>query len=196
MNRLHQRPETPQRLHPGPPHRAAPPRTPPAWATTLALAAGCALIGCGDNATGPGSTAPGTFSAQVSGAVTGSFSGIAAFGSMTDFQGGSVFVLVLEDQAGTRELGLIKEIPGRPGTGSFPIGEYLGSPLYGEFIADGPSGSRFFLTGSGTLTITASSAQSLQGSVTLNAREQVGSATVQVTATFNAMCIPGMLTCD
>ena len=182
--------------------RSNEPRARLAWgaprAMVLVATLGFLAVGCGDDATGPGSLLLGSFSAQVSGAVDASFSGMAIFGSADDFlgTGEEVFVLVLEDDTGLREIDLLKTTAGRPGPGTFTIGEYLASPLQGEFIEDGPSETRFFHTGTGTLTITSSSTQSLEGTLSFTANEEFGSGVVQVQATFNAMCIPGAWSCD
>jgi len=71
------------------------------------------------------------------------------------------------------------------------------SGQYAELILEDANGkARFFLSLTGQFTVTASSAQSMEGTVSFHGREEFGTAEVDVTAKFNALCLPnGVATC-
>ena len=161
----------------------------------LALAA-LAPAGCAEgdkDPTGPGGL--GTATITVTGAVSRTVTGNAAFGS--GILGMDAFAIVMTDEDETIELGVAKDGAGRLGPGTYSLGDDE-SPRYGELVVSLPgTDPQFFISETGTLTITSSSASRLRGTISFRGRNEFGSGTVDVTATFDAICLPtAAMTCD
>jgi hypothetical protein len=147
------------------------------------------ISACGDGATGPDLFGLGQSSAQLSGEVNRSFSGTAVFG--TQVLGEDVFVIAMDDMMGEVEIGIVRTGAGRPSTGTYALGN-PDSDAYGELAvwAAGGQGA-FYVSESGSLTITGSSSGSLRGSFSFQARREFGGGpVVNVSGTFEAVCLP------
>lgn len=151
---------------------------------------GAACSGGGaDDSTGPnppGGTV-GSFSATVSGAVSASLSGSAAFGNST-VSGSQGFAIALVPASGTNTIIFGRVNAQAPGTGTYQIGDFATqSSVTGAMIAaliagSGQSG-QIYVSTSGTLTITASSADEIKGNFTVSASAVTVSGTQAVTIT-------------
>jgi hypothetical protein len=153
------------------------------------------IAGCnGDSPTDAGVAGLGTASVKVTGAASRSFSGNAAFN--LNVLGSNEFSLVLAGSDGSSEVAVQTKNSTRPGPGSITLGDSR-SGQYAELTFEDAGGKvRFFLSLTGQLTITTSSAQSMRGTISFRGREEFGTAEVDVTATFNAVCLPnGGATC-
>jgi hypothetical protein len=168
----------------------------PKRSRTIARAALLATIaGCNsDSPTDAGLVGLGAASVKVTGAVTRSFSGNAAFN--LNVLGSNEFSLVLAGSDGSSEVAVQTKNSTRPGLGSITLGDSR-SGQYAELSFEDAGGKvRFFPSVTGQLTISASSAQSMQGTISFRGREEFGTAEVDVSATFNAVCLPnGVATC-
>lgn len=154
--------------------------------TLLATTAACG--GGSDSATGPKSTQPGTFSASVSGALSATLTGPAAFGSG---DGGSGLAMGTAD--GKRSIGFTRLVEGIPATGTYTLGDDSESNTT-KFIAsyvviDGGTGALFVSRdGSGTLKITASSSSHVAGTFSWTGYDSSApdARTITVTGSFDA----------
>jgi hypothetical protein len=144
---------------------------------------------CGDGGTGPDFFGLGQSSAQLSGEVNRSFNGTAVFG--TQVFGEDVFVIAMDDMVGEVEIGIVRAATGRPPTGTYALGS-PDSDVYGELAIWTAGGQgAFYVSESGSLTIMASSSSSLRGSFSFQARREfVGGPVVNVSGTFDAVCLP------
>lgn len=123
------------------------------------------LVGCGDD--DPTSPTESRFTAQAEGAVTTSFDGAAFFGQGQDAQGEPVFTIVLATALGEQIIGFA-----RPGTSRPAVGEYTlvaseerpADQWYGVYLrGTGDTVTDLFVSSVGTLRITSSSSQRLEG---------------------------------
>jgi len=154
--------------------------------TILAATAACGGGG-GDSSTGPKPVQPGTFSANISGAVSAQLTGLAVFNT-----GSNASQLALGTADGKRTIAFTRLVAGVPGTGSYTLGnddesstDFLGSYI----VVDGNTGALFASrAGSGTLHITASSASHLAGTFTWTGydSDQPDARTITVTGSFDA----------
>ncbi|MEX2153663.1 MAG: hypothetical protein WD825_10015 [Gemmatimonadaceae bacterium] len=130
----------------------------------------------------------GSFTGNSTGMSAGALSGCAAF-AVGEFDNGTWFSVAFTN--GAMETGRpligINRPGGRPGPGTYSAGAGDGQ-FGGSILVD--SGSRFFIVSSGTLTITASSASSISGSVNLTAAETGTSNTMTISGNFTAVCLP------
>ena len=152
---------------------------------------------CGDDGpSGPGGgndIEDGTFEATISGATNVTLSGLANFASVAN-QG---FVLTLTSTDGTGVIGVYRADAGRPGTGTLQLGDASLSttPSYGSGIAGGSS----FQSTTGVLTITRSTAGSLQGTLQFEGPGTTAggaNGNFTINATFDATCFAIASTCD
>ena len=145
-----------------------------------------------DEPTGTQPVSLGTASVRVTGAVTRTFTGMAAFGS-AGVGGDGEFGIVMTDESSDFGVTVGGSPAGRRGAGMYQLGD-IESPMYAEFLSE----SDIYISQSGQLTITSSSAQSVQGTVTFRGRlEFGGTGEVTVTASFNAICVPNAaITCN
>jgi hypothetical protein len=160
------------------------------WIITLLLTA--ALIGC-DTADSGGSTA-GTFTAQISGDLAKSFSGVASFGSVAEQE---IFTLALSSTAGDM-VSIAKPVSGRPATGSHPIRDVGTAIETDEFWATIVllAEDVVFQSTSGTMQISSSGPQQLSGTISFDAFTADGREVV-LSANFNAICgLPTAGSCD
>lgn len=134
----------------------------------LALLAGVlAACGSSDKVTAP--VASGTYTATVSGAVTGQLSGRALFGTDAGASGQPIFGVLLGDAASPHAVLLYRSGNTQPAAGTYALQDsFTGQPAAGTWTAlhmvDQGSGNvlAFFAT-SGSMTITQSSATRLSG---------------------------------
>ena len=154
----------------------------------LALIGTVAVAGCGsddgDRGFGPGNQ--GSMSATVTGDVTATLSGIAAF-SVYDDGGTDVFELLLMSGSlvdATHVIAFSRE-GSRPANGTYPIGDAAGN-MYGTFYIDA-TGATFIFTG-GSVTITSSGAGGVSGTFTVQGVD-VDLNTVSITGTFSSECL-------
>jgi len=165
-------------------------------ARILAVTLAAAALACGDSTT---PVNQGSFTASITGDLTASLTGRAVFGVAT--QGTNQgFVIALERQ-GSSQLDRDVIVTGRlntqrPGEGTYPIVSCSGGCDADEFDAgyvfyrtSGDSG--LFISESGTLTITASSTDTIAGTMSFSATSLTGLDQITVTASFTA--VPGSL---
>lgn len=125
----------------------------------------------------------GSFEVEFSGALTGSYEGAATFASAP----GSGFAIVLVGTGGSASATVVREVSGRPGTGTHPIADATGNtPDMTDFWLAGSAGGQAFAASSGSMTISTSSQQRLAGTIQFTAMSAAGQVTGQVT--FNARC--------
>ena len=133
-------------------------------------------LACGGDSTGPGdnggSQLGGTFQANVTGDLTATLSGPAVFGTVTD-QGSTAFAIALLrgvlGEAGSDAIYLGRDNPAAPGVGDFPIhsascvtctaDDFAGAYIYQPGLLDLGT----FVSDTGSMTITAASADTLRG---------------------------------
>jgi hypothetical protein len=159
------------------------------WALMLGVGA---TVGCDDGPAGNDENGgqnglePGTFSATVTGAVTASLEGGAAFAS--DPSGNPGFALVLTTLENNPDQIVASRIPmGRPAAGEYAIVELTnpGQDFWGWLGLD----TTTFNTESGTLRITTSSAGEVAGELEFEGMSMNDSnANVTVTVEFRAKC--------
>lgn len=155
-----------------------------------------ALACSSDGPAGPGGgddVEAGTFEATVSGAATATFSGIANFASVTN-QG---FVMTLSSNDGTGVIGVYRADAGRPGTGTLQLGD--ASLATTTSYASGLAGGASFHSTTGVLTITRSTAGSLQGTLQFEGPGTTGggaNGNFTINATFDATCLAIGTTCN
>ena len=140
---------------------------------TLALTL-TSLAACGDDKDPIAGPAPSkTYSASVTGDLSKSLTGPAAFGADTVDGGEAVFAVTLGDPDSDDVLVLVRSGSARPGAGTYPLsGPLDGTPsewsaIY--IIGDGDELVGLFTAESGTLTITESSAQRLKATFQMEA---------------------------
>ncbi len=144
------------------------------------------LAACDSNEPGGGGQAAGTFTAQISGDLAKSFSGVASFGSVTGES--EIFTLALSTTVGDM-VSVARLGAGRPGTGTITIldvGAGVSSQAYWGTVVLLQEDVVFQST-SGTMQISTSSAQQLSGSLSFDAVTNDGREVV-VSASFNAVC--------
>jgi hypothetical protein len=157
------------------------------------FAAACSSGGA-DDTTGPNNN-PGTvgsFSATVSGAMSASLSGSAAFGS-SSVSGQQGFAIALVPASGTNTIFFGRVNAQAPGTGTYQISDFLtqssvnGALIAALFAGTAQSG-QIYVSNSGTLTITSASADEIKGNFTVSASAVTvsGTQTVSITGTFTA----------
>jgi hypothetical protein len=158
-----------------------------------------AVLACGkDDPADPfgnGGGGSGTFEATVAGSASHTFSGTATFSSVS----GVGFVLSLVDTDGGGSLSVHRNNAGRPGTGTFSLGEVSGNQ--DGMFASGTASGAVFSSVSGTLSIERSSAGSLKGTLQLQATgvtgdSQPGNFTINATFDANCFAVGGSVTCD
>lgn len=151
---------------------------------TVILLAACGGDG-GSNGTGPGGSQTGTFQVTVTGGVSASFTGSAVFSSQPAFQ------LILSDLRGSH-VAVLRTTSGRPAAGTHPLGDdpqaYLAGTIYAGTVQI-PGATPFASPlAPGTLTLTSSSPERMQGTIQLNAKDEPSDRTATVIATFTAVC--------
>ncbi len=149
------------------------------------------LAGCDSAAPDedPADLAPGTFEAEITGAVTTSLEGVAGFASAAD-EDGEAFGLVLA-AGGPDGITLYRQKAGRPATGAYSVTSHLSLPREEEDFWGGiglMQHGGFFTSESGTLTITSSSSGNLEGTLEFEASADEGERQITVTASFRAQC--------
>lgn len=153
---------------------------------------------CKDNSSGSedlsgfGNISIGNFSAEVSGDLSQTFSGIANFATqIIEGPTADIFVLTLSslNTATSYTTGVTFLDSSRPATGDHSIGSEI-STRGGNFtIYHAQSDSaRYFSSQNGELSIILSTSESLQGTLTLRVVETGTGDEVIVTAQFNANC--------
>jgi hypothetical protein len=135
-------------------------------------------------AEGSGSTpvANGTFSASFTGALSGTVTGPAYFGS----ESGGGFALILYNSTGTRAIQIAGSSGGRPGVGTHPVGDGFDTNFYATVVFNNDVENGFESV-SGTMTITGSTSSLLSGSFNINL-ENFDGATARMTGSFKATC--------
>lgn len=158
---------------------------------SLALLAAFMLLLAGCDTTAPDEEDPedralGTFEAEVTGAVTTSLEGVAAFTYTTD-ETGEAFGLVLA-ATGPDGITLFRQKAGRPATGIYSVTSIpalLEEDFWGGITLMQHGG--FFMSESGTLTISSSSSGNLEGTLEFEASDGDGQQ-ITVSASFRAQC--------
>ena len=150
--------------------------------------------GGGDDVTGtnpPGGTV-GSFNATVSGAMSATLSGSAAFGSST-VSGSQGFAIALVPTSGTNSIIFGRVNAQAPGTGTYQIADFatqssVSGAMIAALIAGSGQSGQIYVSTSGTLTITSSSADEIKGNFTVSASAVTVSGTqaVTMTGTFTA----------
>jgi hypothetical protein len=136
----------------------------------MALVSALALVACSsDDPTGTGG-GNGSFNANVTGGVTASFSGVAAQGEGPVEAGQSGWILALGDFATSANSIVVARLGTRPPNGTYQLIDLVaaGAFLPGDwagflFLGDGTTISYFGFSVSGTVTITSSSAELVEG---------------------------------
>jgi len=155
----------------------------------LSISAMLMVSGCGNNTDDDLST--GTFSAEVSGAVSHNFTGISVFAvQQIDPPVGNIFVLSNNTTASgpVFAVNLSMRSDNRPGTGTHQIGAD-GSVAGASFIrySEG-SESLYFGSVSGQMTVNRSSSDRFEGELNFTARNNEQQE-VNVSIRFNARCL-------
>ena len=147
------------------------------------------FVGCGDDATGPTGGAVGSGSAEVTGALSLSFSGSAVAGG-DGLSGSSRYGVSISSDAS--DVVDIVFVSGRPGPGTYAIAG-SDSEVYGELVA----GSDLYVSFFGEVIISSSSSSAIAGSATFSALKLGTLEQASVTVEFNATCfaVPGLITC-
>lgn len=150
------------------------------------------VAGCDSGSPNEENPARGTFEATVVyDATTETFEGFSSFASEEDGEG-FIFGFLGDDR--TKRITLNRALAARPGTGMHAIVEYLDAETADtDFWGTSTVGS-YALSESGTLTITSSSAEEIAGTFEFTATGEFGTGeeTVTVSATFHAICRPGV----
>jgi hypothetical protein len=150
--------------------------------------------GSGDDTTAPNPPggSVGSFSATVSGAMTASLSGSAAFGSST-VSGSQGFAIALVPASGTNSIIFARVNAQAPGTGTYQIADFatqssVSGAMIAALIAGSAQSGQIYISTSGTLTITSSSSDEIKGNFTVAASAVTvsGTQTVTLTGTFTA----------
>lgn len=155
-----------------------------ARALTVATVTALTLVACGGDDDGvgpdPGEEPVGSFSATISGDVSASLSGEALHGEtvIDDETGdqGWVAVMGFQETETTSAIMLVR-LAGRPGPGTYSLddltsGEGLDASEWGAFVVVATGGQSIAFSGfstTGTVTITSSSADHVEGSFTIQA---------------------------
>jgi hypothetical protein len=157
---------------------------------------------CKDNSSGPDDLfgSIGSFSAETSGDLSLSFSGVALFATQViDGPTGNIFVLSMSTISSSPNYvaGVTILNSGRLASGTYTIDEEgTESSGYFTIIPSEDEVITYRVTG-GELNISSSSTESVQGNLTLFAILPENGNSVTVTATFNASCQQsGFTTCD
>jgi hypothetical protein len=167
--------------------------------TLLAAATVAIVAGCGGDGTGPNT---GTFTATVTGDLSMTLTGEAVFGTQTDSTGTSFGVALIRGDPNSFNSDIIvigRANEARPASGTYdivatPCGTCTEDDFDAALAIVRPSDFGAYLSESGTLTITSSTADRLEGSatVTMSAFFQFqGAQTVTIELTFSA--VPGAL---
>lgn len=164
----------------------------------IPLVLGLALAGCDDDPTdpddngngNPGCALLGSGNLNVSGAITATLSQCALYGvepgaTVDDPDFTVVAVYKGSVTAASHVFSLTFESL-KPAPGTYDVGD-LESGTYALLSVDAATDRSFMLTG--TVTITTSGANQLNGSVNLTGTEIGASGTVQITGSFSAKCI-------
>ena len=152
----------------------------------LALVASMAVAGCGgdeDDPFGPGNM--GNFDGNITGDVTASLDGNAAFSVYND-GGGDVFELILTSGSATDPSHVLTFVRdgSRPGNATYNIGTAAGN-FGGAIYID--SGADTYVFNGGTITITSSGAGGVNGSINVTATD--GTNDITITGTFQSECL-------
>jgi hypothetical protein len=146
-----------------------------------AVSAALLLAACGgdDDPTGPGDVAGSSFSANVAGDITRTFSGKAAFGVDADdeFTGFGLVLGITSNGVGeANNVYFYREQAATPGVGQHTIGdaatdaEVPAQQFGATMVLDaGTATAQLCLSTSGTLTVQSSSAQHLKGTFSIQA---------------------------
>lgn len=163
------------------------------------------LLSCSDSSSGtdnrPGTIAPGSFEASVTGSESQTFSGISIFGiQQLGPPTGNIFVMTLSSISSNPSYTVSITFGGsnRPATGVHVIEDHS-SDRTGQFVVlISQNEFRGYRSTSGSMTISQSSSQSLQGELTFDAvLFNDPDSKVTVTARFNANCQQvSIITCD
>jgi hypothetical protein len=159
---------------------------PRSWAS-LALLVTLAALGCGES-TGP--TIEGTFEASVSGALSDEMSGTAEFGIFAGEGLGLSFRTT--DGAGLLGIGNLEEA--RPGPGSYTMGDPSEEGVFfALYLRQTMGGAASLVSRSGTLVITSSTSERLEGSFSFAAFGTIAGdpgteLEVWIDGTFSATC--------
>jgi len=152
----------------------------------LALAFLLSSCGGDDDPSGPNGDPQGTlgtFSATFTGDIAATTSGSAIFASIQ----GEGFGLSFTSSTQSATFTIARNTSGRPGQGSVNIGDGSEGDVQGVLYVGGVINNVTFVSTSGTLTITSSSASRLQGTFSFQAATGA-SGTTTVTGSFNAVC--------
>ncbi len=175
-------------------------RSTPSVLGAMALVSALALVACSsDDPTGTGGGnggGNGSFNANVTGGVTASFSGVAAQGEGPVEAGQQGWILALGDFTTIANNSIVVELLGtRPPNGTYQLIDVVaaGDLLPGEwagflFLGDGTTISYFGSSVSGTVTITSSSADRVEGTYDFQVSDGGNPAVVAtVTGSFSAV---------
>lgn len=133
---------------------------------------------------GGGPLANGTFTATFSGSASGSANGFAFFGVES-----GMWVLTMGNTTGTRAIQIVRGVGGRPGTGSFSVGNF-DSDNYASLVLDGDPDAGGYYSTSGTVNITGSTSSLVTGTFTIQL-ENFDGGTVSLSGSFKATCPSG-----
>jgi hypothetical protein len=163
----------------------------------MALVSGLALVACSsDDPTNPGGGGTGSFSATVTGGVTASFSGVAVQAEVDNILNLGWLALMGDDLSTAAPNSISFGLNGsRPGPGTYQLIDLNAAPdiLPGEGLAllllgDGTTPSYFGVSVSGTVTITSSSVELVEGSYNFQVSDGGQPPVVAtVTGTFSAV---------
>lgn len=160
----------------------------------LTVAAAAAACSDSDDPQGPNPVAS-EYALEIDGAVTENAAGPAYFGSDVDENSQPVWMILMGEDT-SRHLVLAGK-PGsdRPGTGSYAVVDPAGTAAgwnVVHLLSDGDELLGMFIAESGTVTITASSADEVRGTIEFEAAGMIGTAmdTLQVSGRFTAVPAP------
>lgn len=160
----------------------------------LVLAAAAAACGDDEDPQGPNPVAS-EYALEIEGALNESSSGPAYFGADVDENNEPVW-MILMGQDTSRHLVLAGRAgSARPGTGSYAVADPTGTEEGWSVIhllSDGDELLGMFFAESGTVTISASSAEEVRGTIEFEAMGLMGTTldTIQVSGSFRAIPAP------
>lgn len=162
----------------------------------LVLGLGVAVAACGDDddPAGP-SPVVAEYTLEITGALTETATGPAYFGADVGEGGEAVWILAMGQDTSRHVVLAGKQGSARPGAGSYaivdPSGTTAGWTLL-HLVSAGEDLLGMYVAESGTITIQASSADEVRGTLTFEAVELLGESTdtIRVSGTFRAVPAP------
>ena len=174
-------------------------RSTPSVLGAMALVSALALVACSsDDPTGNGG-GNGSFNATVTGGVAGSFSGVAAQGEGPVEAGQQGWILALGDVTTSANSIVVARLGTRPPVGTYQLidlvsaGAFLPGDWGGFLFLVGPTDISYFgFSVSGTVTITSSSADRVEGTFDFQVSDG-GNPPVVATVTGSFIAVGGVV---